>query len=179
MSIIGEIKHGVHHAEHQVEHGVSHAAHKVKDGVEQGTDEAAKGVAEGTAAVVQAVEDDIKAGMKAAIQKAVHRAWSIMKAALEIATPTTIQVQISALSFEVDDPLEHVKTMEHYAKHPAFDRDTLIDLVTAIGPDTVSLSVGAEAVELVVTSIDEEIEVTLTYELDEFIHNAERLIKEF
>ena len=175
MSIIGEIKHGVHHAAHQVEHAADKAGHEAK----HDADKAAQGVAEGTDAIVSAVEDSIKSGVGAAVQKAVHHAWAIMKAALEIATPNTIQVQVSAISFEVDDPLEHVKVMEHYAKHPSFDRQALIDLVTAIAPDTVSLSVGAEAVELVVTSIDEEIEVTLTYELEEFIEHAERLIKEF
>ena len=69
--------------------------------------------------------------------------------------------------------------MELYARHPSFDRDALISLVKAIGPDSITLSVGAEAVELVVTSIDEEIEVSLTYTLADFVKHSERLIKEF
>ena len=175
MSIGGQIKHAFHHAAHKVEHAADDAAHDAKHDADKVADTAE----EAADKVVQQVEDDIKSEVGAAVQKAVHNAWRVMEAALMVATPDSIQVQISFLGFEVDNPKKHIGTMAKYAQHPSFDRAALIGLVKAIGPDTVSITVGAEAVELVITSIDEEIQVQLNYGLKTFLQNAEKLVKSF
>ena len=190
MSIGGSIKHAFHHAAHQVEHGAKHAAdqvsHEAKHDAhdagkvaEQTAGDAAHAAGQGVSAIVDQVESSIESGVGAAVQKAVYRSWRVLEKTLMVAAPSSVQIQISFIGFTIDDPVTHVSTMAAYAHHPSFDRKALIGLVRSIGPDSVSLSVGAEAVELVVTSIDEEIQLTLEYDLDDFLRHAEDLIEEF
>ncbi len=156
----GVVKNALHEVEgagNQVLHEVEGAGNQVLHEVEGAAQNALREIEHG----IEALRDEIFKGLaKLTLDKAIG--------VIEETLPDVFTLTIGPFSFAYEDPGSKVETLRQYAHHPP-GLDHVSDLVLALAPTTVSVSLSAELAFLLVSSDSLAVGFQADYTVKNFI----------
>ena len=169
MSIVGQIKHGVHHATHSVQHAATDASHKVDHAanhavheVSNGANEAADAIKEGADKAREGINmldpshiaEEIKHDILKALESAEKAAVSAIKDAEKSAT-TELKKAGDEIKKDIQAEVNKIlKTLEGKAAHEILK--DLVDVIRALSPDNIAIQLGP--VQLAIGNLEEKVE---------------------
>lgn len=170
MSIGGAIKHGFHHASHQVSHAANNAAHKVDhtannaahklsdgtdkaaDAIKQGADKAREGIEQ--MADLGHITDEIKHEILKALESAEKAAVSAIKDAEKSAT-SELKKAGEEIKKEIEEEVSKIaKALEGKAAKEVLEG--LVDTIRALSPDSIQIQLGP--IQLDLGNLEEKVE---------------------
>ena len=167
MSIFGKIKHGVHHAAHQVKHTADQAVHKTEHAAEHAANQVSHGADQAADAIKDAankaregindmanIGDEIKKEILGALKSAENAAVSAIKSAENSATG-----ELKKLGNEIKKDIEDEVSKIESALESKAAKEVLaglVDTVRALSPDSIQIQLGP--VQLDLGNLEEKIE---------------------
>ena len=149
--------HEVEGAAQQGIHGVEGAANDAVHHLENAANDALREIEHG----LEDLRDEIFKGLaKLSIKKAID--------ILQATVPDSFTLTIGPFAFQYDNPNEKIDTLQHYADHPP-SLDHMKDIVLALAPTVVSVSLSAELAFLLVSSNSLSVGFQADYEVENFI----------
>lgn len=169
MSIFGKIKHGVHHATHNVQHAANDASHKVGHAanhavheVSNGANEAADAIKEGADKAREGINmldpshiaDEIKHDILKALESAEKKAVSAITSAEKAAT-SELKKAGEQIKKEIEEEVSKItKALAGKAAHEILK--DLVDVIRALSPDNITIELGP--VQLSIGNLEEKVE---------------------
>jgi len=133
-----------------------------KKGLLELESEAEKGLHELESAAEKAVHSVMEKAATEAASKAIKTAAAIARDMHDQNVDFDLQVQLSFVTFELDNVVDHLATLEQWAEHPPSSLDDIKKIVTELEPDQVSFSLQIGLSLVVIDSGDLDFGVTMT-----------------
>ena len=129
------------------------------------------------------IVDEVKSGVDAVTQQAVAKLVSAglkqALAVLEIATPSSMSLQLGPFVITIDDVKDRLGTMRRWIDHPPVGRESIKEMILTFSPSTVTVSISAQIAFLVVSSSSLSVGFDLTFGIEDYWEHADAIFNEF
>ena len=186
--LIDELKHELESLAGDLKGGLEATANTLKEGLESeaktlesGLDSTAKTLEGNLEDVYGKLKDDLESDVKTVLEAILSeiekgvlgKAVDVIKRLL----PNDFSIGLGPLTVDIGDIQSKVDTLSKYVDNPPNTQDAIIDFLKVIEPDSVQVSVGVQLSEIFVTSSDESLQFSASWDFDDFIDAAEDIFK--